>query len=396
MTFSRGLAVLAPFACAALLAGAAHVAPVSVVGRWDESVRPAALVATHDGFAMLLVRSPHVGRASMLFQRLDGSGAVRSEHELFDTPSPVEPGRAGADARGYSMRAAVAPRPGGGFLVAAAKYEPRNLGIWVQRTSADGSPEGAPVRISDVLDPWRASVRLIPLRSATVALWISPDDGEHERLYACPLDADGHPGDVRPLAAGLHREDIALAHPEFDAVAIADNTFAVVWAEDGRRSVDLIEQEFGADGTAAGKRMLIAGGAVEASKPVLQRADDGLVVVWRETAERVTTLRGAILGRGRKLGAPVEIAKERFLDVRVVADRAGLVLATLEPDRAGVALRTRALSPELALAPEPLVEIKGPIDQGSLRSSGNALVWSQRDDAEQSRVLLWRAVVPAR
>lgn len=76
----------------------------------------------------------------MLLQILNNNGKVRSEHRLFDDPLPPPDPRipeAVREARFYSMRSAIVPRPDGSFLVAAAEYEIGRSAVWVQRASAD-------------------------------------------------------------------------------------------------------------------------------------------------------------------------------------------------------------------------------------------------------------------
>lgn len=334
----------------------------------------------------------------MRLQILDNDGKVKSESQLFDDPLPPPDPRmpeAVREARFYSMRSAIVPRPGGGFLVAAAKYEIGRSAVWVQRASADGSPDGAPIRITEMRDARGASVRLVPLREATVLLWISPDEvGDRERLFACAIDPDGRPVDeIHELLPALHHDSIALANPEFDVAATSDHTFALVWAEDGRRSVDIIEQEFSVGGMPSNRRMQIAGGgSTAASKPLLLPVSSGLAVVWRETAGRATNLRGATLGHDRRLSEIVDVATERFADVGLAGSGDNLLLATLEADRAGVALKVRHLATDLCPLGEPGIEAAGAIDTGSMRITGSsssaALVWSQREESEHTRVSL--------
>jgi hypothetical protein len=391
------LALMILPACVAL-AGAAHAPLISPIGRWAESVRPAAMIDAPDGFALLLVKSPHIGRSAMLLQIFDNDGKVRSEHRLFDDPLPSLDPRipeAVREARFYSMRSAIVAQPGGGFLVAAAEYEIGRSTVWVQRASGDGSPDGEPVRIADMRDARGASVRLVQLRDGAVLLWISPDEGDHERLFACAIDPDGHPiGEIHELLSALHHDSIAFANPEFDVAATSDHTFALVWAEDSRRSVDIIEQEFNADGVPANRRMQIAGGgSTTAAKPLLLPASRGLAVVWRETVGKATTtLRGAILDSDRRLSQVVDVATERFIDVALAGSDDNLLLATLEADRAGVALKLRPLATDLCPLGEPYVETVGAIDTGSMRSTGSssnaALVWSQREESEHTLVSL--------
>lgn len=213
-------------------------------------------------------------------------------------------------------------------------------------------------------------------------------------MLACAIDPDGHPIDeIHEILPALHHDSLALANPEFDVAATSDHTFAVVWAEDGRRSVDIIEQEFSAGGVPANRRMQIAGGgSTTASKPLLLPTSSGLAVVWRETAGRATILRGAILGRDRRLSEIVDVATERFVDVALAGSGDNLHLVTLEADRAGIALKVRHLATDLCLLGEPYIEAAGDIDAGSMRTTGSssnaALVWSQREELEHTRVSL--------
>jgi hypothetical protein len=235
-----------------------------------------------------------------------------------------------------------------------------------------------------------ASVRIVVLHDSAVVLWIAPDDGEHKRLFARAVDLDGRPtGEVRELQQALHHDSIALANPEFDVSAVSDRAFAVVWAEDGRRSIDVFEQEFGADLSAVNRRLQIS--AVEsalASKPMLMPVADGLAILWRETVRNVSTLRGATLGRDRHLSKVVDIETGRFADVALAGNGKGLVLVTLEDDRAGVALKVRELTNDLHASDDPLVETAGGIDTASVRVTNAAVVWSQRDESGHTRVSL--------
>jgi hypothetical protein len=358
-----------------------------------KSVRPAAVLAQKDGFALLLITSPNVRRSSMLLRIVDGSGKTQSEHALFDDPPPPPDPQVPEgvrQARFYSMRAAIASRPGGGFLVAAARYEIGRSTVWIQRTSADGSPEGASIQLAEMRDATGASVRIVVLHDSAVVLWITPDEGEHERLFARAVDLDGNPtAEVRELLPALHHDSIALANPEFDVAAVSGRAFAVVWAEDGRRSIDILEQEFGADLLPVNRRLQIAGGEFAlASKPMMMPVADGLAILWREKVRNVSTLRGATLGQDRNLSKIVDIETGRFADAALARNDKGLMLTTLDNDRAGVALKVRELTNDLHASDDPLVETAGGIDVASVRVTNAAVVWSHRDELDHTRVSL--------
>jgi hypothetical protein len=371
---------------------------ISPVHESAEILRPAAIINTPDGFALLLVAAPHGVRSSMMLQLLDAEGAVRMEHELFDSAIPSrQPGMTEhmVQTRHYATRSAIALQPDGGFLVATARSDAGGSAVWVQRTASDGSPRSASTAIADVRDATQASVRIVPLADHNLVLWISPDGEGQEELFACPIDASGHPaGEARVLVAALHHDSIASANPELDVVPVAGG-FALAWAEDGRTSVDVFVQRFRTNGTPAGDRARVAGGNMAAaSKPMLHPTSGGVVIAWREAAGPAMKLRASLLGTDNQLSDPVDLATGRFADAAFAGSAADPVVVTLQADRAGLSLRAFRLGRDLKLSDEPFFETHGAIDALSPRttseSSEPVLVWSQRGDRENTQVSIAR------
>ena len=180
--------------------------------------------------------------------------------------------------------ASVAGLPGGGFVVTWTSYlqDGMDYGIYAQRYGADGSPQGAEVRVNTTTDYWQYQPEVAALADGGyVIVWQSHESGSSPNfdIYAQRYDSAGQPvgGEVlvpTSVFDGANFGNQTDAH----VTGLADGGFVVSWSSGG----DVFMQRFDAAGVKIGESVAMNQFLTneQSHGVVAATADGGFVGAW--------------------------------------------------------------------------------------------------------------------
>ncbi|VVN09551.1 hypothetical protein PS647_03770 [Pseudomonas fluorescens] len=214
-----------------------------------------------------------------------GPGANGSDVDIYmqrymaDGSAQGNETRANTNTAGFQGDPAVAGLPDGGWVLCWESADTNGWGVYQQRYSANGSPEGSEVSVNNSTNangPGGPSITALS-DGGWLLVWISDDGNIYQQRYA----EDGNAFGSEQLVNLTVANNSASQPP---VTALPDGGWLVTWQSydpNGSKSYDIYAQRYAADGTAQGEFRVNSTTANFQGEPsVAALADGGYVVSW--------------------------------------------------------------------------------------------------------------------
>ena len=214
-----------------------------------------------------------------------GSGANGSDVDIYmqrymaDGSAQGNETRVNTNTSGFQGDPAVAGLPDGGWVL-SWESNANGWGVYLQRYSANGSPEGSEVSVNNSTNangPGGPSITALSDGGWLLA-WVSDDGNIYQQRYA----EDGNAFGAEQLV-NLTVANNSSSQPP--VTALFDGGWLMTWESydpSGSNSYDIYAQRYAADGTAQGEfRVNSTTTGVQVQPSVTALADGGYVVSWQ-------------------------------------------------------------------------------------------------------------------
>ncbi|MEQ9694256.1 calcium-binding protein [Shimia sp. SDUM112013] len=172
--------------------------------------------------------------------------------------------------------------PDGGYLAVFTSFDSNRYGVFAQRMSAVGTPQGDVFRVNETQDGFQSSGRAVALSNGGFAVtWRAREvDGS---LYAVMMRV--YAADGTPQSSEIRVNQFARDSQTSPAItALAGGGFAIAWQSDGQDGdgYGIFTRVYAADGVAVGDEFQVNELTFgdQADPTIAARPDGGFSVVW--------------------------------------------------------------------------------------------------------------------